>query len=266
MNDLKVMTLNIWNGGMASSFQKRAASIQAMIHWHDPDIIGIQELTESMLKDLPELSGTYMFYGKARGSLSRFDERCCVLFKKSRFSFLEGETFWLSATPDKPGSSFQYSVFPRIATIAFLQDNLSGQQFTFANTHLDHLLPMIRTRQAEVLRDKLKQKQHGAFTVLTGDFNCSFPSPALSVLTKDEQLNLKDTVPTDSVTTLRNFIQASSSRFRPIDHILVSKDMTVLKSEIITGMYMGRYPSDHNPVLTVLQLPEPEYDSYGDAE
>ena len=266
MNDLKVMTLNIWNGGMASSFQKRAASIQAMIHWHDPDIIGIQELTEPMLKDLSELAETYTFYGKARGSHGRSDERCCVLFRKSRFSFLDGETFWLSATPDKPGSSFANSMFPRIATIAFLQDNLSGMQFTFANTHLDHLLPTVRTKQIEVLCAQLKQKQRGSFTVLTGDFNCSFPSTAFRLLEKDAQLNLKDTVPTDGVTTLRSFIQAGSSRFRPIDHILVSQEMTVIKSEIITGMYMGRYPSDHNPVLTVLQLPEPEYETYGDAE
>lgn len=266
MNDLKVMTLNVWNGGVSSTFDKRAASIQSMIQWHDPDLIGLQELTEPMLKDLSDLADTYTFYGKARGSHGRTDERCCVLFKKSRFTFLDGETFWLSPTPEKPGSSFYTSVFPRIATMAVLKDTVSGLEFTFANTHLDHLLPTVRVKQAEVLRSRLRQKQRGAFTVLTGDFNTSFPNAALILLTRDEQLNLTDTVPSDGVTTLRSFIQAGSSGFRPIDHILVSRTLEVLKSEIITGMYMGRYPSDHCPVLTVLQLPEPEYDGFGDGE
>ena len=259
MTDLKIMTLNMKNATTTALFEKRAASLQAMIHWHDPDIIGLQEFTDLMIPYLSQLWEEYGVYGKARGSHGHSNERCCVLFRKSRFTFLEGDTFWLSATPDVPGSSFLNSLFPRIASYAVLKDSLNGCTFTFANTHLDVLLPSVRVRQIEVLCSQLKERVRGDFTVLTGDFNCSALSPAFRSLAKDSALNLKDTVPTDGVSTIRSFIQMSSSHFRPIDHILVSNQLEVLKSEIITGMYMGRYPSDHCPVLTVIALPSGDH-------
>ena len=258
MSELKIMTLNVKNASITSSFAKRAISIQELVRWHDPDIIGTQELIDPMIDYLPELTETYTFYGKARGSAGNTNERTCLLFKKDRFELLRGDTFWLSSTPDVRGSRFLESLFPRISTFALLKDKLTEQTFTFANTHLDHLLPATRAKQAAVLRDKLIEVKDGDFLVLTGDFNSSYLSLAVHTLVSSPELDLKDTVPTDGVSTIRSFIQAGTSHFRPIDHILVSENLEVLKSEIITGMYMGRYPSDHCPVLTVIKLPEAE--------
>ncbi len=256
MTELKIMTLNVKNGSITSDFSKRASSIQEMVRWHDPDLIGTQELTEPMTQYLPELSEKYAFYGKSRGSKGHSDERNCILFRKDRFEFLHGETFWLSPSPDVTGSKFFESMFPRIATLAVLRDKVTDKIFTFSNTHLDHLLPSVRTKQAAVLRDKLIELNEGEFLILTGDFNSSYLSMAVHTLVSCPELSLKDTVPSDGRSTIRAFVQAGSSFFRPIDHILVSKHLEVLKSEIITGMYMGRYPSDHCPVLTVIRLPE----------
>ena len=258
MSELKIMTLNVKNASITSSFAKRAVSIQELVRWHDPDIIGIQELIDPMIEYLPQLTETYTFFGKARGSSGNTNERTCLLFKKERFEFLKGDTFWLSPDPTVKGSRFVESLFPRIATYALLKDRLTDQTFTFANTHLDHILPSTRAKQAAVLRDKLIEVKDGDYLVLTGDFNSSYLSRAVHILVTSPKLDLKDTVPVDGVSTIRAFVQAGTSQFRPIDHILVTNDLEVLKSEIITGMYMGRYPSDHCPVLTVVKLPEAE--------
>ena len=252
MTELNVMTLNIQNSLRSSAFNARVRSIDAMVAFHSPDLIGVQELTDDMIHKLPDMADTYAFYGKRRESFRPADERCCVLYRKSRFRFISGKTLWLSDTPEVPGSKFPGSMFPRIVTLAELEDMESGMHFLFANTHLDHLVPYVRTKQAEVLRRILNEHKAGAFTVVTGDFNCSFPADALQKLTNDPALDLQDTVPDDGRSTIRNFIQAGASHYRPIDHILVTKSVPVIKSEIISGMYMGVFPSDHCPIMTTL--------------
>ena len=147
-----------------------------------------------------------------------------------------------------------------------LTDLVSHQTLTFANTHLDHILPSTRLKQVDIIIRRLKEKVKDDILIITGDFNASALSMALHRLSEDPDLNIRDTVPTDGVTTIRNFLQASSSQFRPIDHIFVSRQIQVLKSEIITGMYMGRFPSDHCPVLTVVELPQAETEAETEPE
>ena len=254
MTELKVMTLNLHNSMRFSSFEKRSRSISAMTAFHDPDLIGVQELTDNMISKLPEMAETYRFYGKRRGNGELANERCCILYRDDRFCFISGKTLWLSDTPEVPGSRYPGSMFPRIVTLAELEDKVSGKHFTFANTHLDHLISFVRTQQAEALIRILKENMNGEFLILTGDFNCSFPADAIRSLTEDPELSLKDTAPDDGRSTIRNFIQAGASHYRPIDHILVSRELAVMKSEIISGMYMGVFPSDHCPIMTTLEL------------
>ena len=58
MTELKVMTLNLHNSMRSSSFEKRSRSISAMTAFHDPDLIGVQELTDNMISKLPEMAET----------------------------------------------------------------------------------------------------------------------------------------------------------------------------------------------------------------
>ena len=253
MTELNVMTLNMQNNLQFASFGKRSRSITAMTAINDPDLIGTQELTDSMIPCLSEMTDTYAFYGKRRGSYKSSDERCCILYRKSRFRFIRGNTVWLSDTPDVPGSKFPGSMFPRIMTFAVLEDNPTGMRFTFANTHLDHLLPSVRSHQADVLRKILAQEKEGDFLILTGDFNCSYPSKAIAEVANDPKLKLQNVTEHETRISIRNFIQASTSRYRPIDHILCSDHLTVKKTEIISDLFMGVFPSDHCPVLTIIE-------------
>ncbi|MBR4455065.1 MAG: endonuclease/exonuclease/phosphatase family protein [Solobacterium sp.] len=256
MPTYKLMTLNMKNESV-TSFRRRKNSLAELVREQDPDLIGVQELMDFMIAELPELFETYCFFGKARQSSDKTNERCCILYRRDRFRLIRGKTIWLSDTPDVP-SKFQDSIFPRIATMAVLEDRTCGIRFTFANTHLDHLLPSARMKQVRVFKTVLEDYREGAFTAVTGDFNTTLVSKPLQDLISDRFLHVKDTAPHDGRTTIRGFIQASASRYRPIDHIFVSEEPEVIASSIHSGMVLGVYPTDHCPITTVIRVNDPE--------
>ena len=72
MADYSIMSLNLKNTGPLNigsmAFEDRVSSIEELICWNDPDLIGIQELTDDMIPFLPHTFDAYQFYGKARGN------------------------------------------------------------------------------------------------------------------------------------------------------------------------------------------------------
>lgn len=239
-------------------FSHRIHSIEEMIRWHDPDLIGVQELTEEMLPHMDKLMETYTFYGRGRNrdGIHFADERNCILYKKDRFEFLHGGTFWLSDTPDVQGSRYPTSIYPRIATWAVLKDRETGEVFTFANTHLDHLLTNTKFKQVIVLKKQMMKKKEGSFLAMTGDFNTYLSSSALqALLDRDNPLDLEDTDPENAGSTIRGFVESTTTHYLPIDHIFLSRSCHVINSRVLKSLYMGNYPSDHAPVLTVFDSP-----------
>ena len=234
-----------------SSFACRSASIEELIRWNNPDLVGVQELTESMIPHLSWLEAHYSFVGKSRNrSLPFADERNCVLFRKDRYVLLKSETFWLSSRPDHEGSRLAASLFPRIATLAVLKDRACNSCFTFCNTHLDCFFPAVRTAQTAILKSELISRVKGNYLLLTGDFNTTAESDAAHLLTgSDNPLHLMETVQQSDGSTLRDPIGSLVHANQPIDHILISSHLTLEKTSVIRSMYMGVYPTDHYPIM-----------------
>ncbi|MBQ6222839.1 MAG: endonuclease/exonuclease/phosphatase family protein [Solobacterium sp.] len=253
MSIYTVMTFNLMNRLTSASFHRRASGILELIRTYDPDILGIQEFCDYMLEDLDSLTDTYTMIGAARGARPSFaNERNCVLVRKGMFKVLDSHTYWLSKTPDIPGSRLTGSMFPRIVTMVTLQDK--HHMFTVANTHLDHMFEYVRVSQAEILGDLLNEANDGEMTILTGDFNTILSQRTLRTLT--EKTGLRDVSPYNPTATIRSIIRLAGNRYSPIDHILVSKKAHVMQAKIITSMFMGSYPSDHFPVVAEIELPE----------
>jgi endonuclease/exonuclease/phosphatase family metal-dependent hydrolase len=260
MYDYAVMTFNLKVDDPFAPpelrFSHRARAIEELIRWNHPDLIGVQELTNAMIPHLEKTAGVYGFYGAARhDSLS--DERCCVLYDRSRFTLIteESATFWLSPAPQEPGSRFPGAFYPRIATLAVLKDQNSGQIFTMVNTHLDHLLAGVRARQAEVLAREIKKRARGDFLIVTGDFNDISGSAALKALTSSESgLHLQDLTPSH-MSTSRRPVSSLLHREMAIDHILISEPLSMQSCRVLTSLSMGRVPSDHFPVLAEISCP-----------
>lgn len=250
----RIMTLNMWNDSISivgdSRFTFRIQAIVEMIRVHQPDLIGMQEVTANMRPYLTSLLPQYGISGESRHS-SIADEACAILYRKNRFRLQREKTFWLSETPEVKGSHFLRSQFPRIASFALLEDMDSGNILTFFNTHLDLNFSSVRSSQANVLAGLIHEYQEGLFTAVSGDFNDVPDSPALKAL---QQEDLKDTSINDLGSTLRGRSGSLMVQNRPIDHILISRHITPGKLTKINEKYSGYWPSDHYPLLLEFSL------------
>jgi endonuclease/exonuclease/phosphatase family metal-dependent hydrolase len=120
-----------------------------------------------------------------------------VMFDEAAVGCAQWGTFWLSHTPDAPGSKVENSTLVRTATWAAFGvrawgwregDSVRGAHVLFVNTHLDHLGEVARRQQAHVIRTyvaALQAKLGIAHVpvVLTGDFNALRRSAAWRALT-----------------------------------------------------------------------------------
>lgn len=250
-NTYTIMSLNLLTSGVRlpgnPPFYKRITSINKMIQEYKPDIIGVQELTKDMMIYMSDIKKTYDIFGESRHSHVS-DEYSSILYHKEKFDLLNAKTLWLSPTPEKIGSKFLTSQFPRIVTFVHLKDKQTNIEFTAFNTHLDNNFNSVRTKQAIALKKIIEQYQEGEFTILTGDFNCTSRSLALSIL----QTELNDTIPDTIHSTLRGSVGSYIQRQLPIDHIFISKHLVTSNTQKITKSYDNIYPSDHYPVITTI--------------
>ena len=165
-------------------FVYRQPLILRVIGREKPDVICFQEVMPHMAAWLRANLPDYYCVGCGRGV--KFDsEQMTVAFRKDGYQLLEMHTFWLSETPDVPGSRYpDQSSCSRICTEAVLMEEGSGQVFRVLNTHLDHVGKEARKRGlAQVLE---RAEQGGPFAgvpmIMAGDLNAEPDAEEMALL------------------------------------------------------------------------------------
>ena len=251
---IKVMTFNLRckNGGDGiNSFDNRKEKILTAINNELPDIIGFQEATDSQRAFLKEnLSDKYLLLGCGREK-NYFGESVCIAYRHGLFEIVSFETFWLSDTPDVPGSFYSdsdQSTCPRFTVHAELISKELDSPLHFFNTHLDHLGANARLKGIRQIAKKISSTQ-GAY-ILTGDFNARPDSDVISELERNEKLGCVEV--TKSIThTFHGF--GRFERDHKIDYIFTNgKPITAYAVEDTPND--GIYISDHYPVCAELEI------------
>ena len=247
---MKIMTFNIKNDTILTPkqnrWQYRYQQINEIIHRYNPDILGLQEVTNKMLKDLDIKN--YIFVGETRNrSFEIANERNIILFKKDIFTLLEYQTYWLSATPDKLGSRTLGSVYPRICTYACIQDK-DGKIFNIYNTHLDHLLGIVRKHQVNYLKGLVKTKNNQT-NIIMGDFNTTINAKYLKNMVTN--LDLYDCYQNidNLISSHFNILSKIHKNDYPIDYIFTSKNIKIQNTQIINNINNIKFVSDHFPII-----------------
>ena len=212
------------------------------------------------------------FLGRSREANPDHGEAMMLYYKKERWRIDETEqgTFWLSDTPDVPGSKTDPTAgCPRTVVFALfheLKDGQStGRSIYVYNTHFDHLSEGARQRGAKQLMDKIAtRKNQDASVVVIGDINSGEQSASVRFM-KGEPMTLdgqERTPPYKLVDTFREVHPdavdvGTFNGFRApgrekIDYIFVSPSLRTLSAEIIRTQRDGRYPTDHFPVDAVI--------------
>jgi len=161
--------------------------------------------------------------------------------------------FWISETPDVPGSKSWDSSCPRTVTWALLRHDTGrnkGAKILFLNTHLDHVSELARENGATLILDFIRRFKDVGGIIVTGDFNDEKQSIVRRFV---EELGLADTLAAVNATgpTFHGF---TGNGFTRIDYILASPDLKVIHGEVVTDKPHGLFVSDHFPIYADIVL------------
>ncbi|KAI0036488.1 mannose-6-phosphatase [Vararia minispora EC-137] len=151
----------------------RRIRVYQRIIGEDVDMIGFQEALERQYDDMHELLGdNWGCVGVGRDDGAVSGEFSPIYWKKSIFTLLSNDTFWLSETPFDAGSKYTNAGSVRIATAAHFLLNASGKRFTYINTHLDDQSDKQRQYGASLILWRARSEaSRGSTVIVSGDFN-----------------------------------------------------------------------------------------------
>lgn len=255
--EIQVMTYNVKyaneNDG-ENSWSKRKQFITNQLKFYEPDIMGLQEVLFSQIQHFTSEIGGYNFVGKAREDGKQKGEFTAILFKNEKFELIEDHTFWLSETPGKVSTGWD-AALPRVCTYALFRDKNTGKKFWFFNSHFDHVGTEARTESARLILKKIEEvNTENLPVVLTGDFNLEPESEGIKLISEKlkDSRNTANTVFGSEGTF--NGYQFDKPASRRIDYIFVNENVEVKKYAVLTDSKEMKYPSDHFPVITILEF------------
>lgn len=261
---LRVMSFNVrLSAGKDgdNAWPKRTELFFATISAYGPDLIGFQEVLADQHDAITARLTDYGFSGDARDDGKRKGEWSNIGYRKTRFTLVDSGTFWLSETPEIPGSKSWDAALTRICSWVRLRETATGQEFVYANTHFDHVGKIARAEASKVISQRVSAIAAGVPALLTGDLNINEDNPAYSVFVKPTTPGAIRWI--DSFRTLhpqRSPEEASFHGFKGgtkgsrIDFVFHTDHWVATAAAIDRTSKDGRYPSDHYPVTATVKL------------
>jgi endonuclease/exonuclease/phosphatase family metal-dependent hydrolase len=252
---VRVMTYNIrFNQPIDTMWKRRRGCLSSTVRFHQPTVLGVQEGQLHQLMDLEA-----QLYGYERigvGRRSGGGEFNALLYQTSRLELLEKDTFWLSETPEEPGTRGWDASYRRTATWARFRDRWTDGVFVVLNTHFDNDGDTARVESARLVRQRMDAIASGAPFVLMGDLNARPDDRPLRMLTR------ADSVLHDAMHASHTPHHGPASTFngfgprvlpnRRIDYILTTPAVRVLQHAHLSDTCGDGFPSDHLPVVADL--------------
>ena len=253
---VRVMTYNIRYdnpGDGINRWENRKHKVTALIREYDPDIIGVQEALLHQLNDIKSELKDYEFFGVGRDDGKEKGEYSAVFYRKKRFKVLKQETFWLSKTPDVPGSKDWDAAITRVVTWGRLRDQKTKSEFLMVNTHFDHVGKESRKQSAALLKNKVAELSDDMPVIITGDFNFTRTQPPYEVMMDPQPIRLLDAAPADTPGTSCGF-EVGARQCAAIDYIFYTSRWLPSGYRVVQDNDGSYYPSDHLPVIVSLEL------------
>lgn len=274
MPDLRVVSFNIRNctapDGLDHWDHRRDLVVQTLLD-HDADLIGLQEARYPQIVYLRDQLPAYSFVGIGRDD-GRDDhdaagEFAAIFFRRTRFEKLGEGHFWLSETPNIPGSRGWDAPLARMASWVRLRDHATHRTLRFLNTHLEWEGVRARQESASLLRahlDDLARLDPAEPTILTGDFNDHEASETYARLLARNGTDAPPLIDVYRAVHPRpagGEVQEDEGTYhafkgvshgKRIDWIITCGPITCRAATIDRRCFAGRYPSDHFPVLADL--------------
>ena len=251
---LRVMTFNVRYpapGDGENRWENRRDLFVATVREKNPDLFGTQELFHEQGQYIADKAPEYAWFGVSRRG-DQTDEHMGVFYRKDRLKLVESGNFWLSETPETPGSMSWNVSLPRMATWGLFELAGAKRRFYLYNTHFPHRGEdhAARVECAKVLAARLARLPKNATVILTGDFNAPAGQEVYKLLAaamRDAWLEAPQRIGPEC--TLSGFRGTTTGP--RIDWILYRGALKPVSAETVTRNDNGRYPSDHYPVVAL---------------
>ena len=243
-----------------NAWPNRAEMVCDFLKDEKPDLLGMQEVLLHQYEALDSALEDYMSIGVGRNDGAKSGEMNPIFFRKERFDLVRTITFWLSETPEIPGSQAWGANLPRIVTWAELVDRNNSEHLFFFNTHFAHDSDSARVMSSKMLLNKVDTIASGFPFIITGDFNmlptskgyAILTGPAESVPLLQDSYGISEKRPYGPEYTFNSFSDMGGSG--RIDYIFVKEGMKVLDHRTTINKERGVYISDHWPVEAIVSL------------
>ncbi len=259
---LRIASFNILVPGgnrPGNQWDERIPRIIKLLDDHQIDLVGTQETTLRQINEIVK-DGVWDYVGVAREDGKTNGEYMAIFFRKDRFVCEENHSFWLSETPDVPGSRSWKTACTRMCTYGRFRDLRSGKRFVLCNTHLDHVSDLARVNGIKLILSRQKEITQGLPLLLTGDFNATreheFYKLVTQTLADSEFISETPHVGPNQTFHALNYDPDHEQEKRRIDFIFVSSGIRVLTHRTIDDRDGALYPSDHFPVAIDAVLPD----------
>jgi endonuclease/exonuclease/phosphatase family metal-dependent hydrolase len=191
-----------------------------------------------------------------RAERQRTGEHLPIAYRTDRLRPLASGAFWISATPDRPGSMLALAPVPFMVHWVRFARAEGGRPLLMLNAHFGHA-PWHYGPTARVVSERI-----GALTAdhpdidvaLVGDFNTWPSSPLLMAL---ERSGLRDGVRAapEQIGPPRTFHWGTGARRFGVrlDHVLVRGTLRPVRAEVIEEREGEVYGSDHHPLVVEVE-------------
>jgi uncharacterized repeat protein (TIGR02543 family) len=271
---LDVMSFNVKTGNSSSN----GTIVINTIKDNAPDVLGVQEADYGWMNKLKSGLSGYSVVGEGRegGTSILSGEYSAIFYRTDMFNLIEGDTKWLSSTPDSV-SKYSYkdangntvtANYNRIMTYVVLERKTDGARFIYVNAHLDNNgnndnaeAENIRKGEVEVLlseTQKLYNKYGNLPTVVTGDFNTQ--GVANNTISYNAMINggfTDSSRVADEGEIKRTFNDGKETGNVIFDYVFVSSAWAddVLTYKVCEEKRDGTYLSDHNAIVSTILFP-----------
>lgn len=265
------LVVETWNirydnpGDGRHAWPNRREDVIAHLRDSNADVIGLQEVLPQQLAAITSGLEGYDLFSRGRERDPKRGEAVPILWQRDRWR-LDAEHaghFWLSETPEVPGSMSWSTACTRMVTMVRLVpvgDVDDRRPLWVFNLHLDHRSAEARAKGAQLVRKRISSRpkeMRDEPVVVLGDFNATPDSPPLQTL-----LAVGDDGPfIDAWSAIEDRSTEAprgtwngwkvDARSRRIDHVLV-RGLKVRAADILRPTNDAGPQSDHWPVRAVL--------------
>jgi len=252
--DLKLISFNIrynsWNNiDGENGWPYRKDAVVKMIREERPAAIGLQEALIDQLLYLDSCLPEYRRIGVGRDDGKEAGEFMAIYYDTARLKLTATFTQWLSETPYEPSLGWD-AACRRTVTFARFDDRLSGKEFVYLNTHLDHVGQIARAESAKQIAGSAPMDKSYP-VILGGDMNSTIEDTIFNSFYAMGLQAAREM--TDSTSHAITYNAYGNEEGKVIDHFFV-KGCKVVSFRTLDGDYGVPYISDHYPIEIVISI------------